>query len=154
MAIFNLLPCGSAGEESVCSTGDPSSIPESGRSPGKRDRLPTLVFLGFPGGSDGEESACNAGDLGLIPGLGRSPGGGHGNPLQCSCLENPHGQRSLADYSPWGCKVLGTTEQLCTMGQKEGLGKERHGCSCCVTLGKACAHSGPQFPYLESSRFL
>ena len=34
----------------------------------------------------------NAGDIrdvGLIPGLGRSPGGGHGNPLQCSCLENP-----------------------------------------------------------------
>ena len=54
----------------------------------------------FLGGSDGEESACNAGDLGLIPGLGRSPGRGHGNPLQCSCLENPQGQRSLAGYSP------------------------------------------------------
>ena len=37
---------------------------------------------------------ANAGDirdLGSIPGLGRSPGGGHGNPLQCSCLGNPHG---------------------------------------------------------------
>ena len=44
---------------------------------------------GFPGGSDGKGSACNAGDLGLIPRLGRSPGGGHGNPLQHSCLENP-----------------------------------------------------------------
>ena len=35
---------------------------------------------------------ANAGDLrdkGLIPGLERSPGGGHGNPLQYSCLENP-----------------------------------------------------------------
>jgi len=32
-------------------------------------------------------------------------GGGHGNPLQYSCLENPHGQRNLADYSPWGHKV-------------------------------------------------
>ena len=30
-----------------------------------------------------------------------SPGGGHGNPLQCYCLENPHGQRNLAGYSPW-----------------------------------------------------
>ena len=39
-------------------------------------------------------------DTGSIPGLGRSPGGGHGNPLQYSCLENPNGQRSLADYSP------------------------------------------------------
>ena len=45
--------------------------------------------MGFPGGSDGKESTCNAGDLGLIPGLGRSPGGGHGNPLQYACLENP-----------------------------------------------------------------
>ena len=45
----------------------------------------------FPGGSDGKESACIVGDLGWIPGLGRSPGGGHGNSLQYSCLENPHG---------------------------------------------------------------
>ena len=55
----------------------------------------------FPGGSDGKESACNVGDSGSIPGLRRSPGGGHGNPLQYSCLENPHGQRSLVGYSPW-----------------------------------------------------
>ena len=55
-------------------------------------------------------SACNAGDLGSIPGLGRSPGGGHGNPLQYSCLENPHGQGSLESYSPWGCKELNTAE--------------------------------------------
>ena len=34
-------------------------------------------------------SAYNAGDPALIPGLGRSPGEGNGNPLQCSCLENP-----------------------------------------------------------------
>ena len=36
--------------------------------------------------------SANAGDIkdtGLIPGLGRSPGGGHGNPLQYLCLENP-----------------------------------------------------------------
>ena len=45
----------------------------------------------------------NAGDLrdlGSTPGSGRSPGGGHGNPLQYSCLENPHRQRSLEGYSP------------------------------------------------------
>ena len=46
--------------------------------------------MGFPSGSDAKESVCNARDLGAIPGLGRSPGGGHGNPLQYSCLENPH----------------------------------------------------------------
>ena len=38
---------------------------------------------------DGKESACDVGDLGSILGWGRSPGGGHGHPLQCSCLENP-----------------------------------------------------------------
>ena len=43
------------------------------------------------------------------------PGGGHGNPLQCSCLESPHGQRSLASYSPWGHKELYTTERLNTV---------------------------------------
>ena len=36
-----------------------------------------------------KESACNVGGLGSILGLGRSPGGGHGIPLQYSCLENP-----------------------------------------------------------------
>ena len=36
-----------------------------------------------------QEIACNAGDLGSIPGSGRSPEEGNGNPLQCSCLENP-----------------------------------------------------------------
>ena len=50
-----------------------------------------VYVYSFPGGSDSEESACNVGDLGLIPGLERSPGGGHGNPLQYSFLENPHG---------------------------------------------------------------
>ena len=71
-----------------------------------------MYVKGFPGGSDGKEPACNAGDLGSILGLGRYPGGGHGNPLQYSCLENPHGQRSLEGYSPWGCKELDMTEQL------------------------------------------
>ena len=61
-------------------------------------------------GSDGKESACKVGDLGSIPGLGRYAGGGHGNPLQCSCLENPRGQRSLVGYSPWGHKDLHTTD--------------------------------------------
>ena len=42
-----------------------------------------MLALGFPG------LPANAGYAGLIPGLGRFPGGGNGNPLQCSCLENP-----------------------------------------------------------------
>ena len=57
--------------------------------------------------------SANAGDIrdvGLIPELGRSPDEGHGNPLQYSCLENPHGQRSLAGYSPRGRKKSDMTE--------------------------------------------
>ena len=77
----------------------------------RRDSLPNLVFLGFSDGSDSKEFTCNAGDLGSNPGFGRSPGGRHGNPLQYSCLENLHGQRSLAGCSPWYCKKLDTTEQ-------------------------------------------
>ena len=63
--------------------------PWARKIPWRRDVLPTPVFLGFPGGSGSKESTCSVGDLGSIPELGRSPGGGHGNPLQCSCLKNP-----------------------------------------------------------------
>ena len=59
---------------------------------------------GFPGGSDGKASACNAGDLGSIPESGRSPGEGNGNPLQCSCLENPR------DGGAWWAAVHGAAE--------------------------------------------
>ena len=72
----------------------------------RRDRLPTLVFLGFPCGSAGKESTCNAGGLGLITGLGRYPGEGKGYPHQYSGLENS------MDNSPWGRKELDTTEPL------------------------------------------
>ena len=75
------------------------------------------VSLGFSGGSDGKKSACNAGDLGSISGLGRSPGGGHGNPLQYSCLENPHGPSSLAGYSPWVHGVAKSQTQLSDTAQ-------------------------------------
>ena len=49
----------------------------------------------------GEESACSVGDPGSSPGLGRFPGGGHGNPLQYSCLENP------VDRGAWWATVHG-----------------------------------------------
>ena len=72
-----------------------------------------LIYLfGFPGGSDGKESACNAGDLGSIPGLESSPGEGNSNPLQYSHLENPHVQRRVEGYSPWGHKESDSAEQL------------------------------------------
>ena len=65
--------------------------------------------MGFPGGSDSKESAYNAGDLGSIPGSGRSPGGGHGNPLQYSCLEN-YMDRRPGGLQSMDCKELDTAE--------------------------------------------
>ena len=59
---------------------------------------------GFPGGSVVKTPPCNAGDKGSIPGSGRSPGEGHGNPLQCSCLENP------TDREAWWATVYGVAE--------------------------------------------
>ena len=63
-----------------------------------------VSFRGFPGGSEVKVSARNAGDMGLIPGSGRSPGEGNGNPLQCSCLENP------MDGGAWWATVHGVTK--------------------------------------------
>ena len=72
-------------------------------------RLRTWDLGGFPSGSDGKKSAYNVGDQGLIPGYGRSPGEGHGNPLQCSCLEN------RMDRGAWRAAVHGAT------GSRTGL---------------------------------
>ena len=69
-----------------------------------RTHTQTHTHMDFPGGSDGKESACNAEDLGSISGLGSSLGKRNGNPLQFSCLENPHGQQS------WRATVHGVTK--------------------------------------------
>ena len=64
-------------------------------------------ICGLPQWLSGKESACNsgaAGNMGSIPGLERSPGGGHGNPLQSSCLENP------MNRIPWWAIVHGVTK--------------------------------------------
>ena len=65
--------------------------------------------IGFPGGICVKNLPANAGDIGdtgSIPGSGRSPGGGHGNPLQYSCLENP------MDRGAWGATVHGGHTKL------------------------------------------
>ena len=57
-----------------------------------------------------------------VPGSGRSPGEGIGYQLQCSCLENPHGQKSLAGYSPWGQKELNRSQHsTAEQAGKQGL---------------------------------
>ena len=79
------------------------------------------TILSFPGTRfslqwlSSKESARDTGAIGdasSIPGSGRSPGGGHGNPFQYSCLDNSHGQRSLAGYSPQGHKESDMTEVI------------------------------------------
>ena len=69
-------------------------------------------LLGFPGGATGKELPAKSGDVKdviLIPGSERSSGGGHGNPLQYSCLQNPMG-RGTVGYGPQGRKGSHTTE--------------------------------------------
>ena len=89
----------------------------------QKTRINQSVFqgTGLPGGSDSKESACNAEVLGWIPGLGRFPGERNSYPFWYSWLENPLGQRSLVDSSPWGCKELDTAERLSHSHSKEHL---------------------------------
>ena len=63
-----------------------------------------LDFLGGTSGKNLPTSAEDQRDMGWIPGLGRSPGGGHGHPLQYSCLENPMHRRA------WRATVPGVTK--------------------------------------------
>ena len=77
----------------------------------------SVVHLGFPGTSVVKNLPATAGNLrdkGLIPGLGRSPGGGHGNPLQYSCLENPMDRGAWWAAVHGGHKQQHTTDQLST----------------------------------------
>ena len=111
-----IFPHSLGGKESTCNAGNPGLISWVRKIPQRRDRPPTAIFVGFPGGSGGKESTSNAADWSSIPGLGRSssPGGGHGNPPQYSCLENPHGVGSLAGCGPWSGKESDMTERLST----------------------------------------
>ena len=71
------------------------------------------VLTGLPTWLSSKEVACNAGDtgdVGFLPGLRRSPGGGHGNPLQYSCLENP------MDRGAWWSTVHGVAKSQARLG--------------------------------------
>ena len=68
--------------------------------------------MDLPGGSVVKNPPANVGDAGSVPGLEKSLREGNDNPLQYSCLGNPHGQRSLVGCSPWGHKELDMTERL------------------------------------------
>ena len=72
----------------------------------------SVYIYGFQGGVSGKEPCQYRRHkrCGFDPWVGKVPGGGHGNPLQYSFLENPHGKGSLAGYSPWGHKESNTAE--------------------------------------------
>ena len=96
----------------------------------------------FPGGSDSKESACNA--VGSIPGSERFPGGGHGNPLQYSCLENPRGMngknkqknytKSLSDLNNLDGVVTHPEPDILECEAKQALGS--------ITTNKASGGNG------------
>ena len=104
------FPGSTAGKESTCNAGDLVQFLVQW-IPWRRDRLPTPVFLGLPGGSEVKKPPAMQETWVRSPCLGRYPGEGHGNPLQNSCLESPHGQRSLAGCSPLGRRELNMTGQ-------------------------------------------
>ena len=81
------FPHNSIGKESACNCRRPWFNSWVGNICWRRDRLPTLIFLGFCCYSADKES-CNAGHLGSIPGLEGSPGEGKSYPFQYPDLEN------------------------------------------------------------------
>ena len=83
-----MLPSSSAGKESAYNSGDPCSIPGSGRFPGEGIGYPLQYFWASLAAQTVKNPPA-MGRPGFDPRLGRSPEGGHGNPLQYSCLENP-----------------------------------------------------------------
>ena len=95
---------------------------------------------------------ANAGDIrdtGLIPGSGRAVGGEHSNPLQYSCLKNPHGQRSLEGYSPRSLKESDMTEQRNT-----AQSKKTRNVQACSLLSLSSLFSGKGKRKTHSSFFL
>ena len=97
---------------------------------------------------------ANAGDIGdsdSIPESGRSPGGGHGNPLQYSCLENP------IDRGVWWATFHGATEsrtrlkQLIMHAHMEGLKINNRNHSLIVKLPLDCKEVQPVHPKGDQS---
>ena len=75
----------------------------------------------------------------MIPELGISSRGGHGNPLQYSWLENPHGQKSLGGYRPWDRIELDMTEvtkssTAQSSGTPEARGQKNKESHVCLTI--------------------
>ena len=104
------FPVSSAGQESTCNAGDPDLIPGSERSPGKG--IGYLLQYSWASLVAQTVKDLRAVQETWVQSLGWEDPLKEGmtNPPQYSCLENPHGQRSLQDYNPWGCKELETAK--------------------------------------------
>ena len=112
------------------------TVPTQGSNPlshwGSHNSAIVVLSSGFSRGSVGKESTCRAGDTGSVPGLGRSPGEGHGNPVQCSCLENP------MDWRAWQAIAYRVTKSS----------------TCLKTLSThACNVKFPEFNVLNFRKF-
>ena len=107
------FPGSSAGKESACNAGDPGSIPGLGRSPGEGIGYPLQYSWASLVAQVVKNPPAMQGTW--VPSLGwEDPREGMATYYSYSCLENRHGQRSRAGYSPWGHKESETTERLST----------------------------------------
>ena len=82
--------------------------------------LTVWYYVFFPAGSAMKNLSASAGDAGSIPGLGRSHGGGHGNPLQCSCLGN------IMDTGAWRATVHGAAKNRTRLSTDETCSGHLH----------------------------
>ena len=122
---FRGFPHSSVGKESACNAGDPCLIPGLGR----RDRLPTSVFLGFRGGSDIKEFACSAGDLGFNPWVGEIPWRRAWQPTLVFLAS-----RIPMDRGAWQATVHGIAKSRTQLSDRaphtSGFGLPHWSCSC------------------------
>ena len=100
----------------------------------------TRTYCRLPGWFSSKESACNAGDVGSVLGSGRSPGGGHGDPLQYSCLEN-----SMDRGAWWATKVRNDLARTHS--------HRTHACTGCAYLFKNHSMGSNLYMLLLLSRF-
>ena len=123
----------------------PPSRPDGGM-------LGASIRMGFPGGASDKNPPASAGDVrdaGSIPGSGRSPGGGHGNPLQGSCLENP------VDGGAWWATVHSVAKSRTPLsdlvqGENRDKGSALKPCCALNDAGVRCASPNCRIKLLYS----
>ena len=108
-SLYISFPGSSAGKEFASNGGDPGSIPRLGGFPGGGIGYPLQYSSAFLVAQTVMNTPAMW-ETWVNPWVGKIPWRASGNPLQYSCLEDPHGQRSLVGHISWGCKELDMTE--------------------------------------------